>query len=82
MRAIRGAEIALIFQEPMSSFSPVHTIGNQIIEVDPAAPGHRQEGGARRGRIELLRDVGIPQPARRVDAYSVAAFAAACASAS
>src|SRR5437879_3298371 len=33
MRAIRGAEIALIFQEPMSSFSPVHTIGNQIIEA-------------------------------------------------
>ena len=32
MRAIRGAEIALIFQEPMSSFSPVHTIGNQLIE--------------------------------------------------
>src|SRR5882672_3441225 len=32
MRAIRGAEIALIFQEPMSSFSPVHTVGNQIIE--------------------------------------------------
>src|SRR5256712_6998493 len=33
MRAIRGAEIALIFQEPMSSFSPVHSIGNQIIEA-------------------------------------------------
>ena len=33
MRAIRGAEIALIFQEPMSSFSPVHTIGNQLIEA-------------------------------------------------
>src|SRR5262249_39885663 len=33
MRAIRGAEIALIFQEPMSSFSPVHTVGNQIIEA-------------------------------------------------
>src|SRR5262245_18355460 len=32
MRSIRGAEIALIFQEPMSSFSPVHTVGNQIIE--------------------------------------------------
>src|SRR5437763_6554374 len=33
MRAIRGAEIALIFQEPMSSFSPVHTIGDQIVEA-------------------------------------------------
>ena len=33
MRAIRGAEIALIFQEPMSSFSPVHTVGNQIVEA-------------------------------------------------
>ena len=34
MRAIRGGEIALVFQEPMTSFSPVHTVGNQIIEGD------------------------------------------------
>jgi peptide/nickel transport system ATP-binding protein len=33
IRAVRGAEIAMIFQEPMSSLSPVHTVGNQIIEV-------------------------------------------------
>ena len=40
MRAIRGAEIALIFQEPMSSFSPVHTIGNQIVEAIPVSYTH------------------------------------------
>ena len=47
MRAIRGAEIALIFQEPMSSFSPVHTIGNQIMRGDHAAPAGQPGRGAR-----------------------------------
>ena len=49
MRAIRGAEIALIFQEPMSSFSPVHTIGNQLIE---AILLHRQDAVA--GVVQLV----------------------------
>ena len=69
MRAIRGAEIALIPQEPMSAFSPVHTIGNQIIE---AIMLHRTKDKreARQIAIDLLRDVGIPMPEERLNAYS------------
>jgi len=69
MRAIRGAEIALIFQEPMSSFSPVHTIGNQLIE---AILLHQNVGKreARARALEMFRRVGIPLPEQRLDAYS------------
>ena len=69
MRAIRGAEIALIFQEPMSSFSPVHTIGNQIIEaILLHQPVDRRT--ARRKTIEMLRRVGVSSPEERVDQLS------------
>jgi peptide/nickel transport system ATP-binding protein len=66
MRAIRGAEIALIFQEPMSSFSPVHSIGNQIVE---AIRLHQPVSGreARDRTIEILRRVGVSSPEQRVD---------------
>ncbi|MCB9147302.1 MAG: ABC transporter ATP-binding protein [Caldilineaceae bacterium] len=68
-RAIRGSEIALIFQEPMTSFSPFHTVGNQIIEaIRLHKPVSRTE--ARQEAIELLRMVGIPRPDRRIDEYS------------
>jgi len=69
MRAIRGGEIALVFQEPMTSFSPVHTIGNQLME---AIRLHRTvtKTEAREVAIDLLRQVGIPSPEQRVDAYS------------
>jgi oligopeptide/dipeptide ABC transporter ATP-binding protein len=69
MRAVRGEEIALVFQEPMSSFSPVHTIGTQLIE---AIRLHRDVSTeeARRLGIEALRKVGIPSPEQRIDAYS------------
>ena len=69
MRAIRGAEIALIFQEPMSSFSPVHTIGNQLIE---AILLHQNVGTreARARALEMFRRVGIPLPEQRLDAYA------------
>ena len=68
IRRIRGAEIALIFQEPMTSFSPVHTVGDQIGEVLLL---HRDisRHEARDRVIELLRRVGIPRPEQRVDAY-------------
>ena len=69
MRAIRGGEIALIFQEPMTSFSPVHTIGNQIIETIRLHRALTHEE-ARDRAIELLRRVGMPQPERRVDEYA------------
>ena len=68
IRAIRGRDITMIFQEPMTAFSPVHTIGDQIMEailVHEAVP----KAAARQQAIELLRLVGIPAPERRVDAY-------------
>jgi peptide/nickel transport system ATP-binding protein len=68
MRAIRGGAITIVFQEPMTAFSPVHTIGNQIAE---AVRLHRgaSRGEARRAAIEALQAVGFPDPARKVDAY-------------
>jgi oligopeptide/dipeptide ABC transporter ATP-binding protein len=69
MRSIRAKHVAMIFQEPMTSFSPLHTIGSQIIEaIVIHFPGvtHKE---ARERTIELLRRVGIPQPSRLVDAY-------------
>ena len=69
MRSIRGGEIGLIFQEPMTSFSVYHTVGNQIIEaIRLHNDVSKQE--ARNRAIELLRMVGIPQPERRIDEYS------------
>src|SRR6266496_376175 len=69
IRSIRGGDIGLIFQEPMTSFSPVHTVGAQIIE---AVLLHNAVGKkeARRRGIETLRSVGIPKPERRIDEYS------------
>ena len=68
MRRIRGAEIAMIFQEPMTSFSPVHTIGSQIVEVIRL---HQQlsRSAAKSRAVELLRKVGMPKPAGMIDAY-------------
>ena len=68
IRSIRGAEIAMIFQEPMTSFSPVHTIGNQIIE---AIRLHQDvsKAQAREQAIAMLHRVGMPQPERRIDEY-------------
>ena len=69
MRSIRGAEIALIFQEPMSSFSPVHTVGNQIIE---AILLHQKlsRREARDRAIDMLKRVGVSSPEERVDQLS------------
>jgi len=68
IRTVRGAEISMIFQEPMVSLSPVYTVGDQIIEV---IQQHRTVGKAeaRQRAIEMLHKVGIPQPLERVDAY-------------
>src|SRR3984957_7984293 len=69
MRAIRGGEIGLVFQEPMSSLSAFHTIGNQLIEaIRLHAPLSKRAARAR--AIELLAMVGIPRPSQRIDAYS------------
>jgi len=67
--AVRGGRIGLIFQEPMSSLSPVHTIGSQIIE---ALQLHRDlnKKAARERAIELLGQVEIPNPEQMVDRYT------------
>ena len=68
LRAIRGKEIALIFQEPMASFSHYYTVGNQIMEgIRQHSDATHDEAHAR--AIELLRTVGVPHPERRVDEY-------------
>ncbi|MEE2659249.1 MAG: ABC transporter ATP-binding protein [Candidatus Latescibacterota bacterium] len=69
MRQIRGGEISMIFQEPMTAFSSVHTVRNQIAEMirlhDPEADEQQQHQ-----RVEELLDlVGIPDPAQRADDY-------------
>ena len=69
MRSIRGGEIGLVFQEPMTSFSPVHTIGDQIIEAIMLHKNVKKKE-AREIGIEALRSVGIPKPDRRIDEYS------------
>ena len=68
MRSIRGKDIAMVFQEPMASLSPVHTIGNQIMEAVQLHFG-ATEGEARDRAVELLGEVGIPRPESRLDAY-------------
>jgi len=69
MRSIRGGDIGLIFQEPMTSFSPVHTVGEQIVEAVLLHNKVSRKEARQRG-IEVLRSVGIPKPERRIDEYS------------
>lgn len=68
IRSIRGKDIAMIFQEPMSSFSPVHTIGSQIMEAIELHQSVTHEQ-ARQQTIDLLRLVGISSAAERVDNF-------------
>jgi peptide/nickel transport system ATP-binding protein len=69
IRKIRGKHINMIFQEPMNALSPVHTIADQMTE---GIMLHMQvsKAEARNRSIELLGSVGIPQPEKRIDAYS------------
>ena len=69
MRSIRGGEIGLVFQEPMTSFSSYHTVGNQIIEAI-RLHSDLSKSQARERAIEMLRMVGIPRPERRIDEYA------------
>ncbi|GGA40512.1 ABC transporter ATP-binding protein [Pelagibacterium lentulum] len=68
LRAVRGGKIGMIHQEPMSFLSPLYTVGNQIIE---ALQLHRKIDAktARAAAIDMLRQVGMPEPETRVDRY-------------
>jgi len=68
MRAIRGDDIAMIFQEPMTSLDPLYTVGDHIQEALQLHQNLRGKA-ARDKAIEALRDVGIGEPESRVDAY-------------
>ena len=69
IRSVRGREIAMIFQEPMSSLSPVHTIGNQITEVLRLHLKMSKAEATERA-IDLLRAVEIPNPERAIERYT------------
>jgi len=68
MQSIRGRDVSMIFQEPMTSLNPVFTVGDQIME---AIMLHQRVGReeARKKTIALLDEVGIPNPGQRVDSY-------------
>jgi len=68
IRKIRGKEISMIFQEPMTSFSPVHTIGNQIMEAI-LLHTDLDKKAAREKAINTLKEVGIPEAESRIDDY-------------
>jgi peptide/nickel transport system ATP-binding protein len=68
MQDLRGADISMIFQEPMTALNPVFTVGNQMMDV---LRNHRSMGRAeaRTAAIEMLKTVGIPAPEKRIDEY-------------
>ena len=69
IRQVRGGEIALIFQEPMTSFSPVHTVGNQVIEAIQLHMDISKKNAMARAE-ELFDLVGIPNPRSRLNEYA------------
>ncbi|MBI0536409.1 ABC transporter ATP-binding protein [Roseomonas sp. KE2513] len=69
MRAVRGNEIAMIFQEPMTSLNPVHSIGDQITEAMRAHDSKASDAELKTRAIEALRRVRIPSPDRRFAEY-------------
>ncbi len=69
LRRIRGGEMAMIFQDPMTSLNPVLTIGNQIAEAVKVHNPDTDNDGARKRVIHLLELVGVPFAERRVDQY-------------
>lgn len=68
-RGIRGAEIAMIFQEPMTAFSPLYTIGNQLMEIIRLHEADVSKESARSRVLEMLKKVGIANPEKRIDQY-------------
>lgn len=68
-RSLRGAEIAMIFQEPMTAFSPLYTIGNQLSEIIFLHEPNTTKEAARKRVLEMLKKVGIANPEKRIDQY-------------
>jgi microcin C transport system ATP-binding protein len=68
MRGMRGRDIAMVFQEPMTALNPLFTVGKQIAESLRIHEGLRPNAARERG-IELLRRTGIPEPERRIDSF-------------
>ena len=69
MRSIRGKHIGMIFQEPMTSLSPLHTIGDQITEAVLIHEKGTSKQEARERALDMLHRVGIPHPERLIDSY-------------
>ncbi len=69
LRKVRGGEVAMVFQDPMTSLNPVFTVGEQISEAILVHHPDRGEQGARARTMELLALVGVPNPEARVDQY-------------
>ena len=68
MRRVRGREIGMVFQDPLTSLNPLYTVGRQLVETILT---HRDvsEDAARKQAVDLLAEVGIPAPERRIDQY-------------
>ena len=69
MEGVRGREISLVYQDPMSALDPVKTIGAQLVETLREHDRDLSRKAARRAAVELLRDVEVPAPERRLDDY-------------
>jgi oligopeptide/dipeptide ABC transporter ATP-binding protein len=69
LRVVRGEQVGMVFQDPMTSFNPVYRIGNQIVEAIRAHRAETSKKDAHKHAIELLDSVGIPNAALRVDDY-------------
>ena len=68
LRRVRGNDVTMIFQEPMTSLNPLHTIDQQISEILKLHKG-MDDKAARQRTLELLHQVGIREPERRLGAY-------------
>ncbi len=69
LREVRGERIAMVFQDPMTSFNPVHRVGDQLVEAIRAHRPQVSRSAARERAVELLGSVGLPDPERRADRY-------------
>jgi len=69
LRRLRGGEIGIVFQEPMTALNPIHRIGRQVGEALELHRSDLDAAGRRSRSLDLLREVGIPEPERRLEQY-------------